>query len=62
MTGGREKELRYALYRDGDFVSYENCLAYLHDSVPKQLPSFLDSKDGGYTCGTSLPGLILADE
>ena len=30
-----ERELRYALYREGDFVSYENCLAYFHDNVPK---------------------------
>ena len=37
-----ERELRYALYR---VVSYENCLTYLHDNVPKQLPSFLDSKE-----------------
>ena len=49
-----ERELRYALYREGDFVSYENCLAYLHDNVPKQLPSFLDSKEGDYARGTPL--------
>ena len=44
-----ERELRYALYRDGDFVSYENCLAYL-----QQLPSFLASKHGDYARGTPL--------
>ena len=49
-----ERELHYTLYRDGNFVSHENCLAYLHDNVPKQLPSFPDPKEGKYGRGALL--------
>ena len=46
-----EREVRYALYRDGDFVSYEDCLAY---NEPSKLSSLFDSKNEKYGRGTPL--------
>ena len=49
-----EREIRYALFSDEDFVSYENCLAYLQANMQNDVGSLPDSKDGHYGRGTPL--------